>query len=547
MCVQMPTAGSVKKLLACACVLIGFLALQGCAMGNDLSLHQQNNKNDLSAKQALMDQKVLDGMAYNHYYIDWAISRSLTVDSLNGRAFFSEAGNNPRYENNLLVIAKEYDNLSMAAHLLALGADPNKLALQDGRPAFSHWKEHIPILRQAVRFGANLAMSYGDSDMTLLTEAITDVDLPLTRFLMEHGVPVRQADVSLAQQVAAEKQSHTAEIIVALLSDSVGEAEWSSDKTPPVILCALGRQAQLFEPAILAQADIKELLQTAVWFGHIEIVEQLLNDYTFDLAFQRELLLSAIEQGNEKIISLVFQKNPSLLTADFGVQALSFAIETDQATAVQILLEQEWEGDLIETDKARSTVSLLDTACEYGNPDIVEMVSHAYMKHGAISQELLCRAATGILSKHNYYDAKGDNMQCLLSLGADPNYVLFDSGEGVETLFYTAITSQSAELTSLMIAHGADINQPLYDTPPICIAASSTLSVLELFGAADMNARDTDGMTPLMHAARATDGDCVTWLVQHGADVSLVSDNGKCAADYALGIGADIVLEKLKI
>lgn len=52
---------------------------------------------------------------------------------------------------------------------------------------------------------------------------------------------------------------------------------------------------------------------------------------------------------------------------------------------------------------------------------------------------------------------------------------------------------------------------------------------------ADVNARDQNGYTPLHHAAARGDNELITYLVEHGADVSVVSRRGQTTADMANG------------
>ncbi len=52
---------------------------------------------------------------------------------------------------------------------------------------------------------------------------------------------------------------------------------------------------------------------------------------------------------------------------------------------------------------------------------------------------------------------------------------------------------------------------------------------------ADVNARDTRGMTPLHHAAARGDNDMITYLVAHGADPRAVSRDGHTTVDMANG------------
>jgi len=52
---------------------------------------------------------------------------------------------------------------------------------------------------------------------------------------------------------------------------------------------------------------------------------------------------------------------------------------------------------------------------------------------------------------------------------------------------------------------------------------------------ADVNVRDNDGYTALHHAAARGDNEMILYLVSKGADVKVVSRNGRTTADMANG------------
>ena len=58
--------------------------------------------------------------------------------------------------------------------------------------------------------------------------------------------------------------------------------------------------------------------------------------------------------------------------------------------------------------------------------------------------------------------------------------------------------------------------------------------VVEQMGA-DVNARDANGYTALHHAASRGDVEMIRYLVEHGADVMVVSRKGETVADMANG------------
>ncbi|MCG8097488.1 MAG: ankyrin repeat domain-containing protein, partial [Candidatus Thiodiazotropha taylori] len=57
---------------------------------------------------------------------------------------------------------------------------------------------------------------------------------------------------------------------------------------------------------------------------------------------------------------------------------------------------------------------------------------------------------------------------------------------------------------------------------------------LLLEAGADVNLADSDGVTPLMEAARTGSGEIVTLLLQHNADKTNKDNEGHTAADIAV-------------
>jgi len=52
---------------------------------------------------------------------------------------------------------------------------------------------------------------------------------------------------------------------------------------------------------------------------------------------------------------------------------------------------------------------------------------------------------------------------------------------------------------------------------------------------ADVNARDLNGYSPLHHAAARGDNELILYLIEHGADPTVVSRRGQTTADMANG------------
>ncbi len=155
-------------------------------------------------------------------------------------------------------------------------------------------------------------------------------------------------------------------------------------------------------------------------------------------------------------------------------------------------------------------------------------------------------------------------IQALLDRGADPNQRLrrklwfspsSHDRSWVEhvgaTPFWRAAMSSDVEAMRLLVAAGADPNLSTdSDTTPLMVAAgigwtgNLSQNAPDSFRAAveycvelgnDINAIDADGFTALHGAASRGESEVVRYLVEHGARVDVISDDGDSAADMAFG------------
>jgi ankyrin repeat protein len=188
-----------------------------------------------------------------------------------------------------------------------------------------------------------------------------------------------------------------------------------------------------------------------------------------------------------------------------------------------------------------------------------------------------------------------DVMEALLQAGADPDARLtkhlwymsytfdqLDVNTTGATPFWRAAYATDVPAMRLLIAHGADPNIPTQKTPqrrrrggelevdpsgllPVPVGGPSVYPIHAATGVgygegfagnahrhvpdgwlpaatylveelgADVNARDLNAYTPLHHAAARGDNEMIRYLVDHGADVSVVSRRGQTTADMANG------------
>jgi ankyrin repeat protein len=124
---------------------------------------------------------------------------------------------------------------------------------------------------------------------------------------------------------------------------------------------------------------------------------------------------------------------------------------------------------------------------------------------------------------------KADMVAFLLTRGADPN----DICDGRVTVLICSLTDcfyhprkPDANIADMLLRAGADprgeTEKTLELVQPIFRAEEPTTLKLMLDNGADPNAMSEDGRTPIMVQATLASYDGITFLLQHGADVSVV-------------------------
>jgi ankyrin repeat protein len=128
--------------------------------------------------------------------------------------------------------------------------------------------------------------------------------------------------------------------------------------------------------------------------------------------------------------------------------------------------------------------------------------------------------------------SRGDivNVRTLVQAGMSVRAVEANTGVG---LLFAAVTTDSADMVSLLLSHRADPEARIDGglTPLMAAAAAGRLRALVALveGGSGLNSRDARRRTALMHAAAANQDKAITLLVEKGARVDLFDHAGMTA------------------
>jgi len=136
----------------------------------------------------------------------------------------------------------------------------------------------------------------------------------------------------------------------------------------------------------------------------------------------------------------------------------------------------------------------------------------------------------------------------LLESGANPNlYGDFQQRTPIMNAILMCPSNENTlQIINALVKHGADVNasgiggiRPLHMCSSEFMPSNFEVRYCELLlqNNADINAKDETGWTPLHFAASQKDENMVETLLRYGADVSLTTDDGKTALDYATESG----------
>lgn len=253
--------------------------------------------------------------------------------------------------------------------------------------------------------------------------------------------------------------------------------------------------------------------------GSISAVRFLL-DHGADVKLkdsQNQTLLSYAARADEKseeIMKLIIQEIDVNLVDSDGWTPNFYAIEVGNTDVVKILLEHGADVELKDM-QGRKPLS-------YAAGADVELPQ---------SQCLTCLFySTGVVRNN-------ERLLKVLELLIQDNDINLVDVDGCTPIFYAAEVGNTGAVR-LLLQYGADPNlKDNQDQPLLSYAARANCNSEEVMTLIiqdiDVNFADSDGWTPIVHAANVGNIDAVVFLLDHGADSRLKNSQGHTSLSYA--------------
>ncbi|KAN0068216.1 Ankyrin repeat-containing domain protein [Elaphomyces granulatus] len=297
----------------------------------------------------------------------------------------------------------------------------------------------------------------------------------------------------------------------------------------------------------------KPLLHRVVWLGLHKVTSTLLDagvpvDGSDNRTQRATPIHSAARHGHIEIAKLLLDKRASPMSrGPWGQTPAHIASTSGHADIIRLLKESG--ADLNARDENNFTP--LYEACLWGNFETVKVL----LEQGADA-----RLGTSIDQDSPGWTplivaAEEGHVRCveiLLKAEADPN-LRGPHGTPLHYALGSGHENTCVNICRLLLDNGADPNHSAL-SPPILAQIFLTLKkeevrfqLLKLFTkhGACVNYIDSAEMPPLMHAAQLGDVACVEHLLDCGADVSLIDNDGRTAFALAVDKGSVEVVRLL--
>ena len=420
-------------------------------------------------------------------------------------------------------------------------------------------------VRLMLAVGADVDHVNSEGDTAIHT-AIRMNHSGIVRLLMEYGADLRIKNrQGLLPQAMAEKMGNS--LIIKYLNDSGALFHAIKHGKHKIINAWLNAG---HNPNTIIDSRGWSLLQWAVFYGHANIVELLLNKEShIDHAGKTSVLIIAARKGHIKIVDLLLERGADVNTCDANqVTPLMVACCYGHKEIVTKLLERGARLD-IQTKSQGQTVlmetvlrnfeNIVKVLLDYGAQDSVQVVGRRTALIGASASGY--QNMVSLLLEYspllNHQDMHGMTALMwaaqfghtkIVNLLLEKKALVNLKENTGKTALGLASFNGHENIMANLLAKGAEINPGV--RPPLHLAAfqghKGAISLL-LDNGADINHLDGIDQTALMTACHKGHKDIVTLLLERGADTyQKRAGDGATALDIATLNGHPELCDLLK-
>lgn len=453
-----------------------------------------------------------------------------------------------------LHIAAKNGHLKMVHLLLANGAETDADAGGGYTPLYSAFQvglyprqTHIEVCRALLKAGAQFKAMRGNEE-NLLKRAVSDRDVELVRFLLNHGLDPNDHDEwynPLGSVIDLKAEDAGYEIASLLVTHGTTvNSEWRDGGT--LLLYAIyNGHPKIAQLLIEAGADVnmgnslrsqKTPLHEASYRGMLQVVKSLLsNGARVNARSNRgeSPLYTAAESSHVEVVRVLLahgaDPNPS---GNNAWQPLLAVAGNGNLQIAKMLIEAGADVQTSVSDErfipfhtaAREDHSdLLRLFIEAGTPVDLNIGNYLTALHLAVSNSKLAAART-LVGAGADVNAKDSNEKCPLSMVKGENAVPI-----AELLVKAGAKIESRDRNSQTPLHFAVLSREV------------SLAVYFIKAGADVNARDRQRNTPLHLAARDKKGGSMAKvLIEAGADLKAINIEKETALMVAERNNSDV-------
>ncbi|XP_048251786.1 uncharacterized protein LOC124123099 [Haliotis rufescens] len=350
------------------------------------------------------------------------------------------------------------------------------------------WRGKKDVFDFLVSKGADITLTDDDND-NILHLACRGGNKPLVEYILP------KTDINIRGNIGRTPLMNAAWIgnkaVFDLLVSKRADITQTDDDNDNILhLACRGGNKSLVE-YLLPKTDInirgnigRTPLMNAAWRGKKDVFDFLVSkgaDITLTDDDNDNILHLACRGGNKPLVEYILPKTDINIRGNIGRTPLMNAAWRGKREVFDFLMSKGADITLIDDDKD----DILHLTCEGGNKALVQDLLP--------KMDINCHGKRGWTSvMKGAYSGKKDTFELLLSKGANPSL----TGDDNDTLLHAA-------------SEGGNID-----------------IVRHVIGDFDINTRGWNGHTPLMLAVCGGHKDVVDFLVDYGADVHMVDNDG---------------------